>query len=60
MPEIVAQSILPETGKKENIHVLTIIFDEHSADAGLVTRLEAFIDLLQRQKQKLEENVKVK
>ncbi|MGM0410110.1 MAG: acyl-CoA dehydratase activase-related protein [Bacillota bacterium] len=50
MPEIVAESILPELSEKENIPVLTIFFDEHTADAGLETRLEAFVDLLIRKK----------
>lgn len=50
MPEIISQSILPEVSKNEKIPVLTLFFDEHSADAGLQTRLEAFIDLLIRKK----------
>ncbi|MFW5991944.1 MAG: acyl-CoA dehydratase activase-related protein [Halanaerobiaceae bacterium] len=50
MPEIISQSILPAVSKKEKIPVLTLFFDEHSADAGLQTRLEAFVDLLVRKK----------
>jgi len=46
MPEIVAQNIMPST--KENIPVLTIICDEQLGKAGLLTRLEAFVDLLTR------------
>jgi len=48
MPEIVAQSILPVVSEKESIPVMTIYLDEQSGEAGLVTRLEAFIDLLYR------------
>ena len=48
MPEIVAQNIMPKT--KEEIPVLTIICDEQMAKAGLLTRLEAFVDLLVRQR----------
>lgn len=48
MPEIVAQSILPVVSEKEGIPVMTIYLDEQSGEAGLVTRLEAFIDLLYR------------
>ncbi len=51
MPEIISQTILPEVSKQENIPVLSLFFDEHSADAGLRTRLEAFIDLLVRKKE---------
>ena len=50
MPEIVARSILPAVSKAEGIPVLTFFFDEHSADAGIQTRLEAFVDLLERKK----------
>ncbi len=50
MPEIVAQSILPEVNDNEDITVLSLIFDEHTGEAGLKTRLEAFVDLLARKK----------
>jgi predicted nucleotide-binding protein (sugar kinase/HSP70/actin superfamily) len=44
MPEIVAQNIMPST--KENIPVLTILCDEQMNRTGMLTRLEAFVDLL--------------
>jgi len=44
MPEIVAQNIMPST--KEDIPVLTILCDEQMAKPGMITRLEAFVDLL--------------
>lgn len=50
MPEIVAQSILNEVKDKENIPCMTLYFDEHSAAAGIATRLEAFVDMLRRRK----------
>ena len=46
MPEIVAQNIMSST--KEDIPVLTILCDEQMAKSGMLTRLEAFVDLLQR------------
>jgi len=46
MPEIVAQNIMPST--RESIPVLTIICDEQMAKPGMLTRLEAFVDLLER------------
>lgn len=52
MPEIVAQSILPSISQKEDIPCMTLWFDELSGTAGLNTRLEAFVDMIQRQKQK--------
>ncbi len=48
MPEIVAQNIMPKT--KENIPVLTIICDEQITKTGMLTRLEAFVDLLERKR----------
>lgn len=48
MPEVIAQNIMIAT--KEKIPVLTIIYDEELAKAGLITRLEAFIDLLKARK----------
>jgi predicted nucleotide-binding protein (sugar kinase/HSP70/actin superfamily) len=44
MPEIVAQNIMPST--KESIPVLTILCDEQLGKPGMLTRLEAFVDLL--------------
>ncbi len=48
MPEIVAQNIMPST--RENIPVLTILCDEQMAKPGMLTRLEAFVDLLERKR----------
>jgi len=50
MPEIVAQSVLPQVSFEKGIPALTLYFDEHSGEAGLLTRLEAFVDLLRRKK----------
>lgn len=46
MPEIIAMQVLPAVSKELSIPVLSIIIDEHSAEAGVKTRLEAFVDLL--------------
>ena len=48
MPEIIAQNIMPST--KESIPVLTILCDEQMAKPGMLTRLEAFVDLLERKR----------
>jgi len=50
MPEIVAKTILPGVSLGENIPVLTLMLDEHSAEAGILTRLEAFCELLWQRK----------
>jgi len=48
MPEIVAENIMPKT--KENIPVLTILCDEQLGRQGMLTRLEAFVDLLEHRR----------
>jgi len=50
MPEIVAQNIMPKT--RENTPVLTVLCDEQMGKAGLITRLEAFVDLLEYRREK--------
>jgi predicted nucleotide-binding protein (sugar kinase/HSP70/actin superfamily) len=48
MPETIAQNIMPTT--KEKIPVLTLICDEQATKTGVLTRLEAFVDLLERRR----------
>jgi predicted nucleotide-binding protein (sugar kinase/HSP70/actin superfamily) len=48
MPEIIAQNIMPKT--KEDLPVLTVLCDEQLAKPGTLTRLEAFVDLLERRR----------
>ncbi len=50
MPEIVAASLLPEVGRDLGLPVLSLFLDEHTGEAGLQTRLEAFVDLLRRRR----------
>lgn len=47
MPEIVAQSVLVKVGNDLDMPVLHLTLDEHTGEAGLQTRLEAFVDLLE-------------
>lgn len=51
MPEIVAETILKTVGKDYDIPILTLIVDELTGEAGYVTRLEAFVDLLKRRRE---------
>lgn len=65
MPEIVAKAVLSNMSKDLKIRVLTIIFDEMAGEAGYITRIEAFVDMLQRkkrieEKKRLEEKRRVK
>ncbi|TYQ16454.1 UNVERIFIED_CONTAM: putative nucleotide-binding protein (sugar kinase/HSP70/actin superfamily) [Acetivibrio alkalicellulosi] len=54
MPEIVAESILPSVERDHDIPVLTLILDEMTGEAGYITRIEAFIDLLKKRKERRE------
>lgn len=48
MPEIVAQGIMPQISTDQGIPILSLVVDEHSGETGFQTRLEAYVDLLQR------------
>ncbi len=50
MPEIVSKSILPTIAKEKNFPIMTLVVDELTGEAGYITRIEAFIDLLERRK----------
>ncbi|MDG5813462.1 hypothetical protein QA601_00070 [Chitinispirillales bacterium ANBcel5] len=51
MPETAALPVFESISKDKEIPLLNISLDEHSAQAGVCTRLEAFIDMLQQQRQ---------
>ena len=50
MPEIVSQNILSKVSRNENIPVLSLVLDEQTGRAGYITRIEAFIDLVNRRR----------
>ncbi|HOB91437.1 MAG: acyl-CoA dehydratase activase-related protein [Bacillota bacterium] len=50
IPEIVARSILPRVSRDLGIPVMSLILDEQTGLAGVLTRLEAFVDLLARRR----------
>ncbi len=50
MPEIIAESILPTVSRDYNLPAMTMTLDEHSGEAGLVTRVEAFVDMLRERR----------
>ncbi|QZY54564.1 acyl-CoA dehydratase activase-related protein [Crassaminicella profunda] len=51
MPEIVASSILPTIEKEKDIPILKIVLDEMTGEIGYLTRIEAFVDLIERRKE---------
>lgn len=52
MPEIVAESILPSVEADHGMPILTLIVDEMTGETGYQTRLEAFVDLLKKRRER--------
>ncbi len=50
MPDTIAKSILPQISRDFDIPVISFVIDEQTGKAGILTRLEAFIDLLASRK----------
>lgn len=50
MPEIIAQNILVRVTEELDIPILTYIVSEQTGEAGMETRLESFIDLLEERR----------
>jgi predicted nucleotide-binding protein (sugar kinase/HSP70/actin superfamily) len=50
MPENIALEALQQLSADTGIPVLSLSFDEHTSRTGLLTRLEAFVDLVRRRK----------
>ncbi|MFO7674940.1 MAG: acyl-CoA dehydratase activase-related protein [bacterium] len=50
MPENIALEALQQLAEDSGVPLLSLSFDEHSSHTGLQTRLEAFVDLVQRRK----------
>lgn len=46
-PDSIMLSLIEREFKKVNIPYMSLIIDEHTADAGIQTRLEAFVDTLE-------------
>jgi predicted nucleotide-binding protein (sugar kinase/HSP70/actin superfamily) len=42
--------VLDQAARRAGVPMLTLTLDEHSGEAGLVTRLEAFVDMLERKR----------
>lgn len=55
MPEVTARNIM--TSIKEGPPVLNLIYDELTGRAAMITRLEAFVDMLQRKRGKRADHV---
>ena len=58
MPEIGIRPILRKISKDLNFPVLECSFDEHSSHVGLVTRVEAFVALLNERREQRAETIR--
>jgi predicted nucleotide-binding protein (sugar kinase/HSP70/actin superfamily) len=54
IPEIVARGLLPRVSEDCGLPVLSFFLDEQTGEAGMQTRLEAFVDLLARKRTRSE------
>lgn len=52
MPEIVSKAILPNISKDKDFPIMTLVLDEMTGQNGYVTRIEAFLDLLERRRER--------
>jgi predicted nucleotide-binding protein (sugar kinase/HSP70/actin superfamily) len=50
MPEIIAQNILVRLAEEQDLPILTYIVSEQTGEAGMETRLESFLDLLEERR----------
>ena len=51
-PDSLVRELIDIKAKREGIPVLNINLDEHTGEAGILTRLEAFVDLIERRRRK--------
>lgn len=49
-PDSIVQYVLENEAEKYGTPIMPLVLDEHSAEAGVLTRIEAFIDMISRQK----------
>lgn len=50
MPEIVSKAILPTIARDKDFPILSLVVDEMTGEAGYITRIEAFAEMLERRK----------
>ena len=56
MPEIVTKAICERIQQEQGYRILHLIYDEHRGSGGYETRVEAFVDMLERRKNVLAGN----
>ena len=51
-PDSLMMDMVHRAGKLRTVPFMSLTLDEHTAEAGIVTRLEAFLDMIHRRKRK--------
>lgn len=51
MPEIITKSILPSISKDKDFPIMSLVVDEMTGEGGYITRIEAFLDLIERRQE---------
>jgi len=59
LPELVTQSLIPRISKEVDIPILSLPIDEQTGKANMMTRIEAFVDLLKNRKKGLTRNLNI-
>lgn len=59
MPEAVAKGIVTRVSRDYDLPVLHLAIDEHAGEAGLVTRVEAFVDVLEMRRKERKKHLEV-
>ena len=52
-PDSLIQVLIEHRAREYNVPLMSLTIDEHSGEAGLVTRIEAFTDMLMRKRNKV-------
>ncbi len=58
-PDSLVAEFMREQARKRAVPFLLLVIDEHTGEAGLVTRVEAFVELLRRRRRSCDLNPKV-
>lgn len=53
-PDSMVQVLIEHEARQHRVPMISLTIDEHSGEAGLVTRIEAFVDMLMRKKKPAE------
>ena len=55
MPEVIACHVMPEALRNSGVPLLALAFDEQTAEEGIGTRVEAFVELLRMRRREMSE-----